>query len=294
MIHRQPKSCWVPMLERWECINLNYNSYRDDGSFFFPHIWINRSRKMEDNQRSRPLLDKPIYRGCPISWAREYFRSSFSEFRRKNPSFDEFLVGLNEKLKFEEGKQYGNIIKLIDGQGEANWISPRKSIFTALIRLYNLCFSSEQALTYIHRCYRLYQFMFNSDYCLDNHYELSVKRSRWDGKARKFIDVSLNLVCRPIESDFDFWFDISLSSIAVTGHTTYMPDVEIKAMNSKEIFEDTLMLFVYHQEEDKLFNKLYDVAITELTKKKILVKKDIQPSRSDATEYLIKGVIGKN
>ena len=54
------------------------------------------------------------------------------------------------------------------------------------------------------------------------------------------------------------------------------------------------MLFVYHQEEDKLFNKLYDVAITELTKKKILVKKDIQPSRSDATEYLIKGVIGKN
>ena len=245
-------------------------------------------------KRNREFIEKPIFCGAPISFARQYFRTRFSKFRNEHPQFNEFLIGLNIKLKEEKGDQFNNIIKLIDGEGDTNWISPKKCMFDALIKIYNYCFSPSQALTYIKRCYRLYMFMLNSDYQIDTIHDFSLRRSKWDSKARKFVEVIVEPIFPPKDIDDTFWFNVTTSSLFVSGLSILSPDITIQLGKGKDIINDALSLFDYYQDE-LLSKKIIKTVIDGLVEKDVFInEKTYEHSGCLCHEYEVIGEIGKS
>ena len=217
------------------------------------------------SERTREIISKPVFYGAPLSWVTRYFRNRFASFRKEHLEFDTFLKELNVLLKQENNDAYQNIIKLIDGVGDANWISPKYSLFDVLIRIYNLCLSSNQAYEYIRNCYSLYLDMLNRDYELDGSIEYSIRRSRWDGKDRHFLEVTLY----PVNRD-GYHFNITLSDLVIEDYIMFMPDVDINIKGETDTYQDTLSLFENYQSCD-LYNKLFSLTLNSLINKGIFL-----------------------
>ena len=210
-------------------------------------------------ERTREIIYKPVFKGAPLSWVTKYFRNRFMSFRKEHLEFDTFLKELVVYLKQDNIEAYQNIILLIEDKGEPNWISPKDSLFDVLIRIYNLCLSSKQAYEYIKNCYSLYLAMLDSDYKLDNYIEHSIRRSRWDGKNRNFVEVSIS----PVNRD-NFHFNITTSDFITDDYIMFMPDVYIEVKGDTDLYLDTLSLFENYQ-SCQLYNKLFKTVISSLT-----------------------------
>lgn len=216
--------------------------------------------------REREILHKLIIRGGPLSHYTDHMRFRLRDYRSIHPDFDKFLISIRDNLLQDKNYDFKNIIKFINDDASGNWISDSRSIFSMMIKLYNLCLSSKQAANYIKHCYHLYQFMLNVDYKLYDSYQVSVRRDIYDGKVRKFVGVIFEPTVSSQEWGDEYWFEITLSSLQVNkSYTT----AEIKLRTGMDIFEDTLGLFEYSQEE-YLKQKLLKSVIKQLEDKRIL------------------------
>lgn len=210
-------------------------------------------------ERTREIIYKPVFKGAPMSWVTKYFRNRFISFRKEHIEFDAFLKELVVYLKQDNNSAYQNIILLIEDKGEPNWISPKDSLFDVLIRIYNLCLSAKQAYEYIKNCYSLYLDMLDSDYKLDSSVEHSIRRSRWDGKNRNFVETFVS----PVNRD-NFHFNITTSDLIIDDYIMFMPDVYIEVKGDTDLYLDALSLFENYQ-SCQLYNKLFDITVSTLT-----------------------------
>ena len=237
--------------------------------------------------RTRPFIVRPIIHCAPTNRAKEYIRSCFKRFRNNNPEFDEFLKELKEEIVTKKQNQYKNILRMLNDDLETNWYTPKKSLFSMLIKLYNYDFSASQALEYIDKCYEKYQYLLNDNLKLDDEYEVFVKRSRWDGSSRDFINISLSPKKDPADWDEHYYIDISMCSLETDDDVDYMCDTEVNIRSRVEIYEDALMLFAYYQ-GNEYFNKLYRFAVDELIKNKILRRPlKVDYGHTVATQYVV-------
>lgn len=243
-------------------------------------------------ERTREWIEKPVFYGAPLSWVKEYFQGRLIDFRRKHHEFDEFLNELGELLEKENNQDYRNIIRFIKGDTEPNWVTSNRSLFNIMIKLYNLCLSPKQAYEYIKECQRIYRTMVDNIYELDDSFKISIRRSRWNGKARKFINCSLSPKNKINDRDYYWWFDIAFSDFVYDDHFNDIDlqcDVSVEIRSGKDIFKDALSLFDYHQRKEfrrKLFYKAIDEFLNEgILKNKKEVKIDFL--KDYASEYNI-------
>lgn len=230
-----------------------------------------------NKERERPFLEEPVFHGCPISCSETYFQQKVKEFRKTNKDFDSFLVGIRQEILLRKITYCDNILLFINGGAKTNWVSPKKSLFRILIKLYNYDFSAKQAVDHIEKCYLKYQRMLNDDFEMSNEYELFTARVRWDSSIRDFVKLSLSpkrkdpLVLEP------YWMRITFCSMQIErGDCPYNDypdgDNKIDLVADESIYEEALQLFDYYN-GNRFAIKIMDTAIKELIKNKIISKK---------------------
>ena len=221
-------------------------------------------------ERKREWIHKFTYSGAPILWANVYFNNRLKAFREEHQEFDIFLNELGILIKEENKEYYSNILKFIDGKSQTNWISTSNSLLDMFIKLYNLCLSPRQALNYIKKCYKAYRYMNKLTYQLPETYEVLIKRSNYDGKARKFINLYVSYERKDKLEAERFWFDVTIESLIINcdgWDICTRPDIDVKIKGDKELYEDALMLFEYHQNKTFLKTKIFDFVLKGLIDK---------------------------
>lgn len=229
----------------------------------------------EFKERTREWIHRPVFHGAPISWAKEYFQSRLKQFRKEHNQFDDFLIEINRLMKAEHNKDFTNLEKFIDGEAETNWISPRKTMFDAFVKLFNLCLSPQQAFNYIKGCLLLYREMLENEYTLCVEPKLSIRGSSWNGCEYKFITFSVKPKNKLKRWDNEYWFNITtdLQIIEEYSNDIIIHLDEFRLIASFEQLEDTLMLFEYHQNKG-LLRKVFNAGIKELKTKGVIKEVD--------------------
>ena len=220
---------------------------------------------MNLDKRTREWIHKPVFDGAPLSWTQRYFQGKLKEFRKEHKQFDRFLIGINKLMQAENDDDFANIEKFINGQAEANWIASEDSLFSVLIKLFNLCLSPRQAFAYIKECLAKYKEMVGTDYRLFGDAKLSIRRDQWDGKESKFISFIVEPSAEPEDSDYRYWFCITVSLKIIEGYVfdarEFTDEFELKCR--REELKDALMLFEYHQCKG-LLRKVFEAGIKQL------------------------------
>lgn len=223
-----------------------------------------------EKERTRPLLLEPIYHGAPMSWVQNYFRGKLSGFRKNNPEFDGFLKGIEKIITTRKLSYCNNILLFLKGEAEANWVSPKNSLFRMFIKLFNYDFSSRQAVDYIEKCHDVYLFLLNNELELSNQYEVFSKRNRWDGNTIDFLEISLSPIEETKDIDDYYFIDLIFASYQERGRDVdCLCDTEIIIRSGRDIYEDSLKLFDYYQ-GNKYLNSVLSFATKELLNKKII------------------------
>ena len=227
------------------------------------------------SNKTRELISQPRYFSVPLNHLNEFFRGELRRFRNEHTDFDVFLKELGNFLKEDNEKYFDNLIRFINNKPKPNWMSPEDCMFTALVKLYNLNLSSKDAYDYIKECLLLFKKMRNTRYQLSNDYKVFTKKSRWDSKERKWINISIT----PKKLE-DFSFSLSLESLQIEDNFNDMKvhhDVELTLLSPNEKYLDALMLFEFYQNRG-LYRRLHRFAISELTNKRII--KEVETGES--------------
>ena len=234
-----------------------------------------------NEKRNREWIHKPIITGVPVSRASEYLRGRLLSFRKEHIEFDIFL---NEIGKLLDSK-YKNLLRFINGETEGNWISPKKSMFDIFIKLFNLCLSPKQAVSYIDECYQIYLKMLSHTYSLSPEYSVSLRRSNYDGKVRKYIEVYVN------SGNHKYSFKVTLPSLVV--FDSYYCDTEFELLGD-EIYEDSLSLFEYHQDNTRsVLNNVRNAVIYQLKENGVIKEIDKEDHfGSVVVNYMIENDVG--
>ena len=219
--------------------------------------------------RKRELLQSPIFHGGPASNISRYIKGRLDSFRREHKEFDLFLKEIGQLILNNYNEDYSDIVTYIESTKP---IRSNRYLCDVFVDLFNMDLSPRQAFDYIQKCYRLYTFIKDVNYQIDNEYEISVRRSRWDGKPRKFITVDLCPKKKLPDWDDHYWFRITFSSLVIEDHLndiTFQADTTIKIINNQYKFENTLRLFEYNQEKEFL-RRLFETAVEQLLELKII------------------------
>lgn len=226
-----------------------------------------------DNDRTRPFLEEPVYDGVPLSWVEEYLQSKLKEYRRNNPSFDEYLNKTHEEIVGRKLSYCDNILLFLEGKGKANWISPPKSLLRTFIKLFNYDFSSKQTVDYIEKCHDAYDLLLNNELKVSNEYSIFTKACTcWDSNNRDFVKLYLEPVKVPCCNDNYYWIDIKFCSLRDSlPDTDFFGDNEIEIKSNKKIYEDALSLFDYYQ-GSKFLNRCLELTISELIQHGVIDK----------------------
>lgn len=245
------------------------------------------------NDRTRPYIEEPVFHGCPISWARKYFQGQVEKYRKNYREFDAFLQEIKEDIQKRNIKYCDNILQLIDGKAQTNWVSPRKSLFRQLLKLYNYDFSGKQAVDYIERCYTSYQRLVNDVLLMGNEYEIFTARTIWDSSIRDFVKLSL---CpkqkNPLELE-PYFINVTFCSLQIdSGTYPYNPglssDNKISLVADNQTFEDALYLFDYYN-GNHFVKRIIEITISELSKNKIIEKQcEYKNKYSKSAVYKVK------
>lgn len=228
-----------------------------------------------NNDRTRSFLEEPHYSGCPcISNSRRYFRSKLEEFRKNNTEFDVFLKGIEQEIINRKITYCDNILLFIKGEAETNWISPSRSLFRALIKLYNYDFSAKQAVDHIERCHISYQRLLNDKLEMNNEYEIFTTRSRWDSSIKDFVELSLSPKRENTHEYKPYFIRVTFCSLQVDlGSYPYNSyptcDNKIDLIADESSYDDAISLFDYCN-GNRFARRVMDVAIKELIKNKII------------------------
>lgn len=218
--------------------------------------------------RIRPFIESPVINGVPPSRATGYLRNRFTQFRKNNSDFDEYLKEVQKVILNRELKYCEVILQFLNQELLTNQYTPTRSLLGIFIKLYNYDFSAKQTVDYIEKCYAKYQYLLNDKLLLDDEYIAYTKRSWWDGSTRDFLDISLTPKEDPEDYDEHYFIDISLCCLETSDDVDNACDTKIEIKCSRDIYEDAMMLFAYNQ-GNEFFNKVYRFAIKELLKKKV-------------------------
>lgn len=223
-----------------------------------------------NNDRTRPLLEAPAYHSVPASWVTKYLQSKVEEYRHNNPLFDEYLSKTHEEIVGRDLSYCGNVLIFLEGKGEANWISPSKSLFKTFIKLFNYDFSVKQTVDYIEKCHEEYDFLLNNELKVSDTYSIFTKTCSWDGNTRDFVNLSLEPV-KASNKDC-YWINVDICSLQdVLGDPDHFGDNKIEFKSDKAIYEDALVLFDYYQGSTFL-NKCLKFAISKLIQYRVIDK----------------------
>ena len=222
-----------------------------------------------EKERTRPFLLEPVFHGAPTNWAKKYFSGKLYKFRKENPEFDGFLKEIKQIIEERKLDYCDNILLFLNGDAEANWVSPKKSLFRLFIKLFNYDFSSRQTVDYIEECHSTYLNLIDEKLCLSNEYQINIEQSRWDGAIRDFLDISLNPTKEENDWDDYYFIDLHFGSIQESRDVNYLCDTKMTLRSGKTIYEDALILFDYYQ-GCKYLNSVLKFAIDELIKKGII------------------------
>ena len=218
-----------------------------------------------NNERTREWIHKPVFHGAPVSWAQKYFQGRLEEFRDEHKEFDEFLNEIGELINLENNHDFDNIKKFISGESEANWVSPKQSLFDVLIKLFNLCLSPKQTSDYMKECLAQYKTMLEADYILSGEPQISLRKDTWDGKESKFISFRVKPTKDIENRNYGYCFEITTSLKIIEDDLndirTHIDEFELRS--GLEIFEDALMLFEYYQNRG-LLRKVFNTGINQL------------------------------
>ena len=113
--------------------------------------------------------------------------------------------------------------------------------------------------------------MLNSEYQIDTIRDFSLRRSKWDSKARYFVEVIVEPLFPPKDVDDTYWFDVTLSSLIIDGLSIVSPDISINVGRGKDIISDALSLFDYHHDE-LLSKKLIKTVVDGLKEKRVFTE----------------------
>lgn len=247
--------------------------------------------------RKRELLQAPIFHGAPASNVSGYIKGRLDTFRKDHEEFDLFLGEIGQLILKSYNEDYKDIVTYIESTKP---IRSNRCLCDVFVDLFNMDLSPKQAFDYIQKCYSLYTFIKGENYQIDNEYEISVRRSRWDGKPRKFITVDLNPKKQPPDWDDYYWFRITFSSLVIEDHLndiTLQADTTIKIINSQYKFENTLRLFEYNQGKEFL-RRLFETAVEQLLELKIIkeVERYNHPTFTKLIvhKYAFKDIVGRH
>ena len=204
------------------------------------------------------------------------FQGKVSEFRKTNKEFDLFLIGIEQEIKKRKITHCDNILLLINGGAKVNWISPKKSLFRTLIKLYNYDFSPKQAVDHIEQCYTRYQRLLNDELEMGNDYEIFTARIRWDSSVKDFVKLTLSpkrkdpLILEP------YWIRVSFCSMQIERsdcpYNDYPDDDnKIDLIADESTYEDALSLFDYCN-GNRFSRRIMDITIGKLIENKIISK----------------------
>ena len=247
--------------------------------------------------RKRELLQSPIFHGGPASNISGYIKGILDSFRKDHEEFDLFLKEIGQLILNNYNEDYSDIVTYIESTKP---IRSNRCLCDVFVDLFNMDLSPRQAFDYIQKCYSLYTFIKDVNYQIDNEYEISVRRSRWDGKPRKFITVDLNPRKQLPDWDDHYWFRITFSSLVIEDHLndiTFQADTTIKIINSQYKFENTLRLFEYNQEKEFL-RRLFETAVEQLLELKVIkeVERYNHPTlpKLIVRKYVFKDIVGRH
>ena len=247
---------------------------------------------INDNDRKRPFLEEPVYHGAPLSWAEQYFQERVKEFRKENEEFDLFLKGIDQEISQRKITYCDNILLFIKGEAKVNWVSPAKSLFRTLIKLYNYDFSPRQAVDHIEACYAKYQRLLNDELEMCGEYEFYTARTRWDSSIKDFVELDLSpkrknpLVLEP------YWVRVKFCAMQVQGNNhpyNAFPerDNEIEVIAEESTYDDALRLFDCYN-GNHFAKRIMDIAVKELIKHHIIRREpDVAICKLINTKYLL-------
>ena len=228
---------------------------------------IEELTKEIEKPRTRELISKPMYSGAPLHWIDKYFKGQLKKFRSEHIEFDIFLKQLGDHLQANKDDYLNNLKRFINNDPVPNWVSPRDCMFNTLVKLFNLDLSPAQAYEYIQECLVKFKEMEKTEFRFYEKYDVLTKRSRWDGKQRKWIKISIS----PVNHD-NFWFSLTLESLQIDDDFNDMKvhdDVEITLHTSEEKYQDALLLFEFYQNTG-FYRNLHQFAMTQLKEKGII------------------------
>ena len=241
----------------------------------------------------REFITKVQTFGVPISWANLFFRKKFKQLRELHKEFDEYLIELKKLIENEHKDYLKNFITFINGEGYTNWYSASDGLLTIIIRLYNYGLSPKQTLDYIKQCHKHYLKLQTIEYEIYREIEIYEKKSRYDSKIRRFVEVSLY----PKEY-IGVRFELTISEIIfvskINDITLVSPDISFKIIGEEHHTKDALMLFEYDQIYDGFIKMLVTLVIQKLIDSNIFkLKKKLESSFENGYEYEVLKPIGR-
>ena len=245
--------------------------------------------------RKRKLMYVDIYSGGITYDYKKFIKGKLDNIRKEHEEFDLFLKEIRKLIGNNYNKDYTDIVTFLESK---KYVRSCREICDAFVDIFNMDLSPKQALDYIQECHKLFCFIRDSEYRLSDSYEISVRRSRWDGKPRKFMKISFAPnKCLP-DWDDGYWFYITFGSLIIEDHLNCIKlqnDTEIKIVNPQRKFEHALKLFEYGRKKEFL-RHLFENAVAQLIDKKIIkeVERYNHPdfSKLIVHKYFIKDVVG--
>ena len=185
-----------------------------------------------DNDRTRPILEVPVYSGVPASWATKFLQSKLKKYRECNPLFDEYLNNTYEEIKGRNLSYCDNILLLLEGDAKPTWITPSKSILRTIIKLFNYDLSSKQTVDYIEKCHDAYEFLLNNELKVSKEYSVFAKSCSWDNNTRDFIKLSLE----PVKTSKNYYWVLLIEKAFAKALGGYSNIITIND-NKNEVFK---------------------------------------------------------
>ncbi|MCR5078310.1 MAG: hypothetical protein K6B65_00065 [Bacilli bacterium] len=227
---------------------------------------------MEFKDREREFLEKPRYYGAPLGHLDGYFKGMLEAFRELHPDFDAYLKEIARLLEKKGEKDLGNVLRFVKGDVLPNWVSPnRGSLFAFFIKTYNYCLSPNQTVDHILKCLKLHRKMLSKPLTLVGKIEIITERSSFDGEAHKFIKACLEPASKAKEEAV-YRYEVKLPEIVLLDGLNpidHVSDIDFAIKQGREIHEDVLSLFEYHQ-GGRLLKRLFEEGVDALKQREII------------------------
>ena len=245
--------------------------------------------------RKRELMYADIFSGGITYSYKRFIKNKMNGIRKEHKEFDLFLKEIRTLIGDNYNEDYSDIVDFIESE---KYVPSCREICDAFMDIFNMDLSPKQAFEYMQECHNLFSFMKNSEYRLDEGYEIFVRNSRGDNKPKKFIKIAFVPEKVLPKRDDGYWFYITFSSLVIEDHLNHIMrqnDTEIKIVNRQRKFEHALKLFEFERGKSFL-RDLFESAVKQLTDKGVIkeIERYNHPNYEEriVRKYIFKDVVG--